>query len=194
MEKNWLQLGIVRVGDHSYRKEPKLILESLGSCGRMNALEVHRNYLGEVVGTDDDHPLAPQLRQTEAMIKEMGEIVRNPKGHWVEVLRSRMVEPGSVGKVVYADHGRNHCRVEFGIGERVSCALGNVEVIDWNPLPSFIPMPGTRIQINESEGDLIALEWAASQVRVVPVNRPAPIEMCEFWVARQQIRQINMIS
>lgn len=148
------------------------MISEASTVNRMEALSTHRSWVERQVQNDsDDVNLNALLKRIKEMQEEMARIKNNPRDHLVVVLKSRVVNQGAVGRVVYADHNRNHCRVEFGNGERVSCALSSVEVIDWAPLPPMIPMAGERVTNRKNGEEVVVVEWRAFEVRVQPPGR-----------------------
>ena len=122
--------------------------------------------------SSDDVRLDAELKRVKELQEEMARIMNNPRGHLVVVLKSRVANPGAVGHVTYANHHKSHCRVEFGDGHKVSCSLSNVEVIDWAPLPAFVPMVGERVVDMITGEEVVVAEWRAFEVRVQPPGRP----------------------
>jgi transcription antitermination factor NusA-like protein len=159
----------------------------------MEALSIHRSFMERQVNMDsDDVRMNSELKRIKDLQEEMIRISNNPRDRLVVVLKSRVVTQGSVGKVVYADHNRNHCRVEFGNGERVSCALSSVDVIDWAPLPTLIPMVGERV-INTQNGEVVVVaEWRAYEVRVQPPGLPEDTYTIDRTYVRRQDKFIQM--
>jgi hypothetical protein len=139
----------------------------------MEALSIHKTFVDRQVNQNsDDVKLNAELKCVKELQEDMIRIKNNPRDRLVVVLKSRVVQPGAVGRVVYADYNRNHCRVEFGNGERVSCALSSVDVIDWAPLPPLIPMVGERVINRQNGEEVVVAEWRATEVRVQPPGLP----------------------
>jgi hypothetical protein len=141
---------------------------------RKEALSIHRSYVeGQLNRSSDDSMLNAELKRVKELQEEMVRISNNPRDRLVVVLKSRVVRTGAVGRVIYADHNRNHCRIEFGDGEKVekvSCALSSVDVIDWTPLPPMIPMAGERVMNRQNGEEVVVVEWRVNEVRVQPVG------------------------
>jgi hypothetical protein len=153
--------------------EIETVIWEASSLNRVEALKIHHAFLERKANQNsDDARLNAELKRVKELMEDMTRVSNNPRDHLVVVLKSRVVDPGAVGRVVYADHNRNHCRVEFGNGERVSCALSSVEVIDWAPLPVLIPMVGERVVDTISGEEVVVAEWRANEVRVQPPGRP----------------------
>ena len=139
----------------------------------MEALSIHRGWLERQASYhSDDVRLDAELKRVKELQEEMVRIKHNPRDHLVVVLKSRVVEYGAVGRVIYANHTRNQCRVEFGNGECVSCALSRVEVIDWIPLPAFVPHVGERVLDTQTGEEVVVAEWRSNEVRVQPPGLP----------------------
>ena len=139
----------------------------------MEALSIHRNFVERQVDQNsDDVRLNAELKCIKGLQEDMARIKNNPRDRLVVVLKSRVVVQGAVGRVIYADHNRNHCRVEFGSGEKVSCALSSVDVIDWAPLPPMIPMVGERAVDTVTGEEVVVVDWRTTEVRVQPIGRP----------------------
>lgn len=152
--------------------DQKVIWEA-NTENRIEALSIHRVFVERQVSQNsDDVMLNAELKRTKELLEETIRIRNNPRDRLVVVLKSRVVTYGSVGRAVYADNVRNHCRIEFGNGERVSCALSSVEVIDWAPLPPMIPMVGEHVINRQNGEEVVVAEWRVSEVRVQPPGLP----------------------
>jgi hypothetical protein len=157
---------------HRKKGVEKVICES-NTKEMLEALSIHRIFLERQLSeSPEDMQISAELKYTEETQREIIRILTNPRDRLVVVLKSRVVEPGSVGRVVYADHRRNHCRVEFGNGERVSCALSSVEVIDWKPLPVMIPMAGECVIDKNIGEEVVVVEWGFEKVQVQKLRCP----------------------
>lgn len=140
---------------------------------RMEALSIYRSSLERQADRNlDDVRLSAELKRVKELQEDMARVKNNPRDRLVAVLKSRVVNQGAVGRVVYADHNRNHCRVEFGDGSKVSCALSSVEVIDWAPLPAFVPFVGERVTNTQNGEEVVVAEWRPNEVRIQPIGRP----------------------
>lgn len=149
------------------------MISEASTQNRMEILSIYRSSLERQADRNlDDVRLSAELKRVKELQEEMARIKNNPRDHLVVVLKSRVVNQGAVGRVTYADHNRNHCRVEFGPGERVSCSLSSVDVIDWAPLPAFVPMVGERVINMQNGEEVVVAEWRSNEVRVQPIGRP----------------------
>jgi hypothetical protein len=156
-----------------HRKGDWDVIWEASTKNRMEALSIHRTYVENQAARDsDDVMLSAELKRVKELQEEMIRISNNPRDRLVVVLKSRVAQTGAVGRVVYADHNRNHCRIEFGNGERVSCALSSVDVIDWAPLPAFVPMVGERAVDTITGEEVVVAEWRSTEVRIQPIGLP----------------------
>jgi hypothetical protein len=161
------------------------VLGEVSRDDRVQALKTHRDFLKRSQVGDESAIRAQELVRVEQMLEQMAWVEKNPRGRLVEVTKSRAVEVGAVGRAVYADFNRNHCRVEFGNGERVSCALSSVVVIDWEPLPHWVPCVGERVVDFRTGQDLVVVEWMSNEVRV----QPPGINEDTFRIDREYVRR-----
>jgi hypothetical protein len=150
----------------------KVIWEA-STRNRLEAIQTHRDFLERRVDCKlDDIRLDAELKRTIELRDEMTNVRKNPRNHLVMVLQSRVAQYGAVGRVIYVNSKRNLCKIEFGGGEQVFCSLANVDVIDWAPLPTIIPMVGERVVDEQTGEEVVAVEWTVNEVRVQPPGRP----------------------
>lgn len=169
-----------------------MILES-STENRMRALSVHRSALERQADRHvDDARLSAELQKVKELQEEMTRVKKNPRDHWVVVLKSRVVQIGAVGRVVYIHNVRNLCKIEFGDGKKVYCSLANVEVIDWAPLPAFVPMAGERVTNTQNGEEVVVVEWKSNEARVQPIGRPQDTYTIDRAYAQRKDSVIHM--
>ena len=161
---------------------------------KLEALSIHRSFLEREIDRNPSDPVAvsAELNRVKDLQAAMVRVKNHPTDHLVVVVKSRKVMFGSVGRVVYANLERNHCRVQFGNGERVSCALSGVEVIDWDPLPAMIPMVGERVINRQTGEEVVVAEWRVSEVRVQPPGLPEDTYTLDREYVSRKESVINM--
>jgi hypothetical protein len=153
-------------------RDSKVIWEA-STQNRLEALSIHERWLDRQVGQDStDIRLDAEWKKVKELQEEMKQVAHNPRNRLVEVLKSRVVQYGAVGRVVYVHDDKNLCKVEFGNGEQVYVSRSNVNVIDWDPLPPIVPMVGELVVDQQTGEEVVAAEWRVTEVRVQPIGRP----------------------
>lgn len=104
------------------------------------------------IGSEDEiTDIKKFLIQVETLLESARDLAKCPNHRLVMVHKSRKVAVGSVGRVVYADAGRDRARVEFGPERRVHWVrISQLEIIDWKPLPDFVPVLAFECEFNYS--------------------------------------------
>lgn len=162
---------------------------------RLEILRTHRTYLlakrnrliasGKTEESPEVVVCQAEIDRTVSLITFQEEVIKNPTGRRVEVLKSKVntVFVGSVGIVKYVSEKHNYSTVVFPEGNKHSMSLNSIQVIDMPPLPLWIPQVGMKVMIQGNPNVYRSIFWTSEDVQVLDGS-------LNFWHEREQIAEI----